>query len=157
MGLQPVDDVWRRITGFRLNAAVSPPVPHLTDGAHIADVIAEENPSFDSRWAERIDEGWLVNDLGRTFVMCQVRHDGAAAGAGSDGAILSPMPGRVIAMDVAAGDAVAKGQRLLVLEAMTMEHALVAPFDGTVAEVNAQAGGQVAEGAVLVRVCEPSQ
>ena len=41
------------------------------------------------------------------------------------------MPGRVIAVDVAQGQAVAKGQRLLVLEAMKMEQALLAPFDGT--------------------------
>ncbi len=74
---------------------------------------------------------------------------GAAAG---DGAIISPMPGRVTAVEVAAGEAVTKGQRLLTLEAMKMEHGLVAPFDGVVAEVNAAAGAQVGEGAVLVRV-----
>ena len=48
-----------------------------------------------------------------------------------------------------------QGQRLLTLEAMKMEHGLVAPFDGTVAELSAKAGQQVAVDAVLVRV-EPS-
>jgi 3-methylcrotonyl-CoA carboxylase alpha subunit len=56
---------------------------------------------------------------------------------------------------VAAGEAVTKGQRLLTLEAMTMEHGLVAPFDGTVAEVAVEAGAQVGEGALLARI-EPS-
>ena len=59
------------------------------------------------------------------------------------------MPGRVIAVEVAAGDAVTKGQKLVTLEAMKMEHGLVAPFDGTVAELNAdRRAGQ--RGQVLV-------
>ena len=67
------------------------------------------------------------------------------------------MPGRVTAVEVAAGDKVAKGQRLLTLEAMKMEHALTAPFDGTVAELSAAPGQQVTEGQMLVRVePEPS-
>jgi 3-methylcrotonyl-CoA carboxylase alpha subunit len=69
-----------------------------------------------------------------------------------DGEIEAPMPGRVTAVEVAAGDTVAKGQRLLTLEAMKMEHALTAPFDGIVAELNATAGAQVSEGQILVRV-----
>ncbi len=75
--------------------------------------------------------------------------DGAAT---SDGAIVSPMPGRIIAVEVAAGDAVARGQRLVTLEAMKMEHSLTAPFDGVVAELNAEPGRQVSEGMLLVRV-----
>jgi 3-methylcrotonyl-CoA carboxylase alpha subunit len=45
------------------------------------------------------------------------------------------MPGRVIAVEVRQGDRVAKGQKLLTLEAMKMEHSLAAPFDGIVAEL----------------------
>ncbi|MFZ5669950.1 MAG: acetyl/propionyl/methylcrotonyl-CoA carboxylase subunit alpha [Pseudomonadota bacterium] len=70
----------------------------------------------------------------------------------SDGAILSPMPGKIVSVAVKAGDKVAKGQTLLVLEAMKMEHALAAPFDGVVAELTAVAGGQVSEGVVLVKL-----
>ncbi|MDP1630356.1 MAG: biotin carboxylase N-terminal domain-containing protein [Caulobacter sp.] len=70
----------------------------------------------------------------------------------SDGAILSPMPGKVVSVSVKAGDTVTKGQTLLVLEAMKMEHALAAPFDGVVATLTAEAGGQVSEGVVLVRL-----
>ena len=64
------------------------------------------------------------------------------------------MPGRIIAVEVASGEVVVKGQKLVTLEAMKMEHSLVAPFDGTVGEVNATAGGQVGEGAVLARVSQ---
>ena len=69
-----------------------------------------------------------------------------------DGAILAPMPGKVTSVEVAAGETVAKGQRLLTLEAMKMEHGLVAPFDGVVAELNAKAGAQVQVDAVLARI-----
>jgi 3-methylcrotonyl-CoA carboxylase alpha subunit len=62
------------------------------------------------------------------------------------------MPGRIIAVDVAVGDTVSKGQKLVTLEAMKMEHSLTAPFDGVVAELNAQVGAQVQVEALLVRI-----
>ncbi len=71
-------------------------------------------------------------------------HDGAGAG------LVAPMPGRVIAVHVAAGSQVTKGTPLLVMEAMKMEHAIVAPEDGIVEAVLYAAGEQVAEGAPLV-------
>lgn len=73
-------------------------------------------------------------------------------GAAADGAILSPMPGRIIAVDVVEGDRVVSGQKLVTLEAMKMEHSLTAPFDGVVAELVAVEGGQVSDGTMLVRV-----
>ena len=76
---------------------------------------------------------------------------GAHAGV-SDGAILSPMPGKIVSVAVEAGQTVVKGQTLLTLEAMKMEHALAAPFDGVVAELSAVAGGQVSEGVVLAKL-----
>jgi len=69
-----------------------------------------------------------------------------------DGEIEAPMPGKVTAVDVSQGEKVAKGQRLLTLEAMKMEHALTAPFDGTVAELSANTGAQVTEGQLLVKI-----
>ena len=77
---------------------------------------------------------------------------GSGSGAASSGSILSPMPGKVIAVDVTAGQSVTKGQKLLTLEAMKMEHSLVAPFDGVVAELNASEGAQVQVEALLVRI-----
>ena len=72
--------------------------------------------------------------------------------AAADGVIEAPMPGRVTAVEVKMGQQVAKGDRLVTLEAMKMEHALTAPFDGVVAELNAKPGEQVVEGMVLVRI-----
>ncbi|MFY9247069.1 MAG: biotin/lipoyl-containing protein, partial [Roseicyclus sp.] len=77
----------------------------------------------------------------------------ATAGAGS-GQISAPMPGLVKAVFVAPGDAVATGDRLAVLEAMKMEHALVAGRDGIVAEVLVNTGAQVEAGAALIILAE---
>ena len=77
---------------------------------------------------------------------------GEDTNAAASGAVCSPMPGRVVAVQVSAGQRVAKGQPLLSVEAMKMEHVLAAPFDGVVAELNAAAGQQVVEGATLVRL-----
>ena len=62
------------------------------------------------------------------------------------------MPGKIVAAPVKPGDTVGKGQPVIVLEAMKMEHALTAPFDGVVGEVSAAVGDQVTEGAVLAVV-----
>ena len=73
------------------------------------------------------------------------------AGAG-EGSLTAPMPGTLLAVDVAEGDHVEEGQRLGVLEAMKMELALRAPFAGTVTTVGAATGEQVKLGAVLFEV-----
>ena len=99
------------------------------------------------------DDTVLVFDQGDVFDVRQFRPDGVAAGGGgADGALRAPMPGRIVAAPVKAGDAVTKGQPVVVLEAMKMEHALVAPFDGVVTEVNVAAGDQTTDGAVLAVV-----
>jgi acetyl/propionyl-CoA carboxylase alpha subunit len=72
---------------------------------------------------------------------------GSALAAGS---LVAPMPGSVVRVEVAAGDAVVAGQRLLVLEAMKMEHPILAPADGTVTSVEVTVGQQVDRGQVLV-------
>ena len=70
--------------------------------------------------------------------------------AGDD--VVAPMPGAVVAIEVAEGDSVVAGQRLGALEAMKMELALAAPHDGTVTHVGAAKGDQVTQGHVLVTV-----
>ncbi|HUQ73959.1 MAG TPA: acetyl/propionyl/methylcrotonyl-CoA carboxylase subunit alpha [Burkholderiales bacterium] len=71
---------------------------------------------------------------------------------GPSGSLSAPMPGRVIKLMVAAGAKVEKGQPLLILEAMKMEHTITAPAAGTVKEIHYAAGEQVLEGAELVRI-----
>ena len=75
---------------------------------------------------------------------------GAMAGDGS--LIEAPMPGLVKLVAAKAGEAVAEGDRLAVLEAMKMEHALLAARDGVVAEVLVAEGDQVEGGAALIRL-----
>jgi len=75
-----------------------------------------------------------------------------ARGLASDARVTAPMPGRVLALDVAVGDSVAIGDRLLVLEAMKMEHRLSAKLAGTIAAVHIAAGDQVADGMLLVEI-----
>jgi len=73
-----------------------------------------------------------------------------AAGGAASGLVLAPMPGLVKAVFVSAGQVVEKGARLAILEAMKMEHTLVAGRDGVVAQVLAAAGDQVQAGAALI-------
>ena len=68
------------------------------------------------------------------------------------GGLTAPMPGAVLSTAVAAGDAVSKGQLLLILEAMKMEHRITAPRDGTVEALHVAAGDQVENGQLLVTV-----
>jgi acetyl/propionyl-CoA carboxylase alpha subunit len=75
----------------------------------------------------------------------------AATAAGS---LLAPMPGGVIRVLAEVGAAVTQGQSLVVLEAMKMEHTVVAPVDGVLAELNVGAGDQVDTGQVLAVVEE---
>ncbi|MEW6099319.1 MAG: acetyl/propionyl/methylcrotonyl-CoA carboxylase subunit alpha [Pseudomonadota bacterium] len=76
----------------------------------------------------------------------------AGEGAGEGGRLTAPMPGKLIALHVQAGQAVKKGQALAVMEAMKMEHSIAAPMDGVVEEVLYAVGDQVAEGAELLRL-----
>jgi len=66
------------------------------------------------------------------------------------GGCLAPMPGKILAVRVEPGQAVNKGDTLVILEAMKMEHEVAAPHDGSVREVRVEAGQQVDAGAVLV-------
>jgi 3-methylcrotonyl-CoA carboxylase alpha subunit len=80
----------------------------------------------------------------------------AAQDAHAGGGLNAPMPGKVVSFDVKAGDKVTKGQRVAVMEAMKMEHAITAPTDGVVGELLYTAGEQVAEGAALLTLKEKS-
>ena len=69
---------------------------------------------------------------------------------------MAPMPGVVVSTEVEAGSSVVKGQLLLILEAMKMEHRITAPRDGTVSEMHVAKGDQVANGELLVRLSDQS-
>ena len=141
----------RELNGFRLNAK-----PVYTVNARFGDerlVIADKGEFDGDVYSSTAAPGIaIVTEKGTTFAVGLDRYSSEGASQAHDGDIVSPMPGRIIAVEVAAGDTVIKGQKLLTLEAMKMEHSLTAPFDGVVTELNATTGAQVQVDAVLVRV-----
>ncbi|MXP11198.1 acetyl/propionyl/methylcrotonyl-CoA carboxylase subunit alpha [Pseudoblastomonas halimionae] len=147
------DDQPQDLAGFRLNRSPRHAVA-LSHRGEVKTVELDDTPFEPSLTGFAEGTRIVVFDNGSAFGFDTETRDSGAATAG-DGAILAPMPGKVIAVDVAEGDAVTAGQRLMVLEAMKMEHALTAPFDGTVTDLAAATGGQVQVDAVLC-VVEPS-
>jgi 3-methylcrotonyl-CoA carboxylase alpha subunit len=142
------------MSGLRLNAAPVRRIALDVDGQRIyasipADWHQDANYLNRAVWT---DSGLVKFDNGHAYRIGLFAPRGSGDVGTAGGAILSPMPGRIIAVEVAAGDNVTKGQKLLTLEAMKMEHSLTAPFDGVVAELNAAAGAQVQVEALLARI-----
>jgi 3-methylcrotonyl-CoA carboxylase alpha subunit len=141
---------WRALVGFRAAAPAYRGV----------DVAVGER-----RYATAVDPGAPIESVAHLDGQRVLFHQGeawrygpptseasAGAAATGDGALRSPMPGRIVSVAVTEGDTVTQGQTLLALEAMKMEHALIAPFAGSVAQLSATVGEQVAENVVLVRI-----
>jgi len=109
---------------------------------------------------DRIHPIVAARDGDRVFVWCAgevfafdvVRSVRASAGSEHEGDLLSPMPGRVRRILTAVGSRVARGDLLLVLEAMKMEHAMRAPRDGVVKRLGVKEGDLVEAGAELVEI-----
>ncbi|MBT2132721.1 acetyl/propionyl/methylcrotonyl-CoA carboxylase subunit alpha [Croceibacterium sp. LX-88] len=147
-----------RVTGlaaFRLNSRRQPRQVLNVDGHPTEFTYTPTLPGQDARQGFRDlpqSDAQLLSLDGDSFVIDWPRAEGTSGASVADGAIVSPMPGKVIAVDVAEGEIVSKGQRLLVLEAMKMEHSLTAPFTGTVAELKVAEGQQVQVEALLARV-----
>jgi geranyl-CoA carboxylase alpha subunit len=120
-----VGDIERRL---ELAEAVATSAPHVVDGN---DIVVD----FD---------GFTVRFQDRTYM------PPASAIAGSDGKLRAPMDGRIVAIKVAAGDQVVRGQTLVVLEAMKIQHQLKAAADACVESIAVQEGQQVANRTVLV-------
>ncbi|MBB3982612.1 3-methylcrotonyl-CoA carboxylase alpha subunit [Sphingobium fontiphilum] len=136
------------LAGFRLNGARRRTGRVLVDGQLVEAAIGAGGPTITAAPLART----LMTEHGRTWQVTPWRAASGGAAAAGDGAILAPMPGRIIAVAVARGDRVTKGQKLVTLEAMKMEHGLTAPFDGTVEDMPHAQGAQVQEGALLVRI-----
>ena len=146
LAASPGNGPWSAALGFRANAAPRAKA-RLADDSGNLHVVALEEIAVD----EPASEVLLFNaGFARCYTLERVS-SGAHHGA-HDGDILSPMPGKIIAVEISAGQAVTKGQKLLTLEAMKMEHTLTAPFDGVVAELNAAPGAQVQVEALLARI-----
>jgi 3-methylcrotonyl-CoA carboxylase alpha subunit len=142
---------WSGVDGWRLNADAHHDFTFM-DGAdrHSVRVFLKQVPQESKARTIRDGRDWHVfwNGSYRKLSLreeLQVPEDPAAAGS-----LAAPMPGKVIQILVKAGTKVKKGDALLILEAMKMEHTIAAPADGTVKELHYGPGEQVLEGAELV-------
>jgi 3-methylcrotonyl-CoA carboxylase alpha subunit len=143
---------WNPLFGFRANRQAARTVRLTVDGEPMQFDLDVAGPSEAGTYDYELNGVWVDGDRRSFFVELGGRGTLSASGPASSGTILSPMPGRIIAVEVTQGQSVTMGQKLLTLEAMKMEHSLIAPFDGTVAELNAETGAQVQVEAVLVRI-----
>lgn len=100
--------------------------------------------------------GTMISIGGRTHTLAREGVDAdrpSGAGAhGGDGRLEAPMPGSIVAVNVAAGDRVSVGQPLVVLESMKMHNEITSPMDGVVRRIGCEVGEQVGFGQVLVEI-----
>ena len=141
-----------RRTGVDVTVDGVPMRAHLVEGAN-ADRV-EKNEGGEGVTLHEADGGVYAFAGGRqAFVQLIDPFAQAEAGAGEgDGAIRAPMNGRLAAVAVEEGETVEAGQRLAVVEAMKMEHALIAPHAGVVRDLEASVGEQVEMGERIMRV-----
>ena len=157
---------WDALDGFQLSGTRVVARRVLVDDAVVTAEIAYAagGPVVSVGGKSAALDAALVDDENAVFVLRNGRQTVVriappasydAEGA-EGGAVTAPMHGKLLALLVAKGETVRKGQRLAILEAMKMEHALVAPVDGVVADVLASPGRQVAEGATVLVVAPAS-
>ncbi|MFT4956584.1 MAG: 3-methylcrotonyl-CoA carboxylase alpha subunit [Brevundimonas sp.] len=176
--ISPWSGLRETITGFRLNAPDRSLItgsvngiaqealltPKRQDDASWFEVSLNGQtfqvaPGMEGIWiGDRYVPAWfgadqtVLFDEGHAVAFTPASTVAGAAAAASDGSLRAPMPGKIVAVSAEPGQAVTKGQSIVVLEAMKMEHALAAPFDGTVGELGVAVGDQVTDGAVLATI-----
>ena len=146
VALAEADEEYGDLAGFRLNAASHRRAALALKGQ--VETVSPDDGEIAAVSGFADGERVVAFYEGQAYEF-DLSSRGSVGAAAGDGAILAPMPGKVTSVEVSKGEKVAKGQRLLTVEAMKMEHGLVAPFDGVVAELNAKAGAQVQVDAVL--------
>jgi 3-methylcrotonyl-CoA carboxylase alpha subunit len=157
---------WDIADGFQLSGTRTVSVPILVDGERAtAEVIHREiGPEVSVDGSRPAMDSATIDGHGAVYVLRNGRQTVVRlAGAeidiehlDGDGLVRAPMHGKLLALLVEKDAMVTKGQRVAVVEAMKMEHSLVAPLAGRVKEVRAQAGTQVAEGAAILLI-EPAE
>ena len=154
---------WDATDGFQLTGSRVGALPLTVDGepAEAKVTFGAERPTvavdgvpaaLDATAFETTDTIYVLRNGRQTVVRRADLGAGDLDGGGGDGRVRAPMHGKVLALLVGNGEQVVKGQRLAIIEAMKMEHALTAPRDGRIAGVAVTAGSQVAEGANLMIV-----
>ncbi|MEO0983343.1 MAG: biotin carboxylase N-terminal domain-containing protein [Pseudomonadota bacterium] len=144
-------DPWSRRDGWRLNASPRRSVA-LRVGDDVEVVAPDEaaDAGFVPIVAQTSRSSYAATVRGDTYSIRLPEYGADAESVESGDAVMAPMPGKLISVTVAAGDAVEAGQALAVMEAMKMEHTLASPRAGVVAAVSAEPGAQLIEGAEIV-------
>lgn len=154
---------WDIADGFQLSGPRKTTLPILvngepefavldyTGGAQRVTVHGAE-PDLTAQLVETPGAVYVLRAGRQTLVALRDVEAAEAEHAEGDGVIRAPMHGKLLAILVQPGEAVTKGHRLAVIEAMKMEHALVAPRDGVVGDVTAEIGAQLAEGARILSI-----
>jgi 3-methylcrotonyl-CoA carboxylase alpha subunit len=154
---------WDADDGFQLSGPRQSTLTLDTDGHAVTATVTwragktvvavdGEAAADDARVVDGDDAVYVLRRGRQIVVRLRTLDPFDAAHLGEGGRVTAPMHGKVIEILVAPGAAVRKGQRLAVIEAMKMEHALLSPLDGTVTEVRASAGSQVADGALVMTI-----
>ena len=141
---------WQALQGFRLNGAPHYAVKLICGSETRLVEIDPALPCPAKAWPYGDD--LVVFEAGQAHTFRAPAPDALSGQASGDGILLAPMPGKIVACPVKPGDTVLKGDPIITLEAMKMEHVLTAPFDGVVERMNASLGDQVVEGLVLARL-----
>ena len=157
---------WDALDGFQLSgtrvvarrvlvddAVVTAEIAYAAGGPVVS--VGGKSAALDAALVDDENAVYVLRNGRQTVVRIAPPASYDAEGA-EGGAVTAPMHGKLLALLVAKGETVRKGQRLAILEAMKMEHALVAPVDGVVADVLASPGRQVAEGATVLVVAPAS-
>ncbi|NVZ58627.1 acetyl/propionyl/methylcrotonyl-CoA carboxylase subunit alpha [Pseudomonas edaphica] len=158
---------WRNKATWRYRLAVNDEVQDLDvnvlDGNHLqANGIEIHDLSTDGRWATLVIDGirrrlpYHLDDtqlwLPGVKIINRTQHVASRQADASTGIVKAPMDGAIVDIRVSAGESVSKGQLLLVLEAMKMEHPLTAGIDGVIKGVQVVAGDQVRNRQVLLEI-----
>jgi len=142
---------WRAVVGSGASAQEIAATVSLRDGRL---VIVADTAEFAATVVASGEERhvFCAGRHGRLLLVDPLAHAGEEEAHG--GHLTAPMAGTVVAVAVKAGDRVAKGAPLMILEAMKMEHTITAPAAGVVAAVHFQVGDRVKEGADLVDIAD---
>lgn len=158
-----VSSPWDTADSFQLSGLRHLAMPIVADGeVLVAEVLSgPDGPKVRINGFAAAGDAWATADDGAIFVLRNgrqtkvgLRDIGLDEAGDSDlsGLVCAPMHGKVLGLLVERGTRVTRGQRVAIIEAMKMEHTLVAPIDGIVAEVVAPNDAQVAEGATILRI-----
>jgi 3-methylcrotonyl-CoA carboxylase alpha subunit len=178
-------DPWSSRTGWRLNGVATRRLtlrsgsaqqqvtveyhadgPQLDAGSWRAPLRADasDGTALHIRLADRVLAADVVRDRDTLHVFAGGRHRSytlvdplrtIGEADQDEDRLCAPMPGKIIAVHASQGDRVRRGQLLLVMEAMKMEHSILAPHDGVVEQLRYRVGDQVEEGAMLVSLHDP--